>query len=142
MTKAHSWTSPPHIPGSNTYLTSAKQLFQSLTNNPNIQRKPPHNVPAFTACPSSLRTFIRSHPQQLNTPTRLLAMPNLLNNPVPIITPDSIPPAAAALPHWQPKQLTKTQLDRVAEALLLHESQLHPPDTQLCNDLASGKHPS
>ena len=45
----------PHIPGSNTYLTSAKQLFQSLTNNPNIQRKLPHNGPAFPACPTTIK---------------------------------------------------------------------------------------
>ena len=144
----------PHIPGSNTYLTSAHQLFNALNSLPHLRQKPTNTYEALTMCPSSLRAFIRNHPQSQENNPHLLAMPNqfedlnkvnLLNSiPSDNAQPATNPPEPAGNtqpPQWQPKQLTKAQQNRVAEALLLHESQLHPPDAQLCHDLSSGKHP-
>ena len=37
--------------------------------------------------------------------------------------------------------MTKAKQDRIANALLLHDSQSHPPHAQLCHDLTAGKHP-
>jgi len=102
----------------NLYSTSLPRLLAGL-NHPHLHTVPT-SPPPLGLFPSTFKRFITSHP--------------------PVVQQSSLPPPArplvACLSH-----ISNAQYSRALLAHELHCAQAHPPDTKLCHELATGKHP-
>jgi len=123
-------------PHSNLYSTTTSQLYSALQTHPHLNSLPATHPPSRMFPPTLLQFAITHPPQQ----------------PQPIFTPTTSPQhpphlrLTATTPHEQAylgatPHISATQYARLLLALDLHCAQAHPPDTKLCKELSTGKHP-
>ena len=100
-------------PNCNLYPTALRKLYTTLRSNPTLQKLPTHKP---TLSPF-FRHFVHHHP------------------------PSTIPSLHLSGFLAQTVHITAKQKARVLEAIDLHITRAHPPDSKLCRDLSLGKVP-